>query len=352
MAFTWPQIELHFAAHIKAYCSIAGMTPEELKHQLTAMYDGYAFNPSDPDDLYNPWSILKFFKTGDLIEHWGISTVSSWLVGSLAKNLVDALCPLESVQSVQVKQTQLSLGLADPSNMSETEQVVALVHSGDLSIARDSSLAGADLWKAHVPNKEVSTIVLPHLLEKIYGLPPSILSENMARLLVAGKIDEVMEVLSQAWSQHLVSAREDKTHLLETYLSGGLARSLADLRGRFPGVLDFRGNILNEASGSGRQKRLDVAFTIVVQLPGGELRKETHVMEIKVVGDGVKKKGIESATKSAQYQAGRYATTLKTQRECGKITLWGIVFSRSGHLRAAVQAEHAKATNSCAVSGV
>jgi hypothetical protein len=333
LAFTWAQIELHFAEHIKAYCVSTGLTAEQLKAELTDMYDGYAFNPEDRDDLYNPWSVLKFFETGNLEPHWGMSAISAWLAGSVSADVVEALCPLDEALSVPLRWENLQLGASDPTKLTQTEQTVMLAHAGDLSIVRGGvgGLGGAE-WQVKVPNTEVRSIVLPALLEKVYGLPPSILSEHTAKLLAAGKIGEVLELFAQAWSSQLVSAREEKVHFIETYLSGGIGRALADLGGRFPGILKFEGKILNEGGGKGR---LDIAFTLLQQEKAARAkeRKVTYVLEVKIVGDGVKQKGIATALAAAHRQGLDYAVALKEQRACGHIVVVGVVYSRSGELR-------------------
>ena len=178
--------------------------------------------------------------------------------------MIEALCPLDEAVPISVRQVNLEQGPNDPTKLTELEQAVELVHAGYLAIMR-GRFGAEDAWQVKVPNTEVRSVVLPAVLENMYGLLCWSLSEDMAKKLAAGKIGQAMEVFAKSWSRHLVSAREDKTHLLETYLSGGLARALANLRARFPGILKFRGNILSEANGAGR---LDVAFTFLQQEEG------------------------------------------------------------------------------------
>ena len=321
LAFTWEQIEDHFAEHIKAYCEIHGVTVAQLKAQLREMYDGYAFHPRDPTELYNPWSVLSFFESGALVSHWGKTTGSAWLAALLKPNVVEALCPLAESSTTQFKGEYLSQGAADPTNLSETEQAVVLVHAGDLSIARNPNASDADLWTASVPNGEIRHFVLPYLLEKMYHLPPQFFSEEAARLVADGRVGEYMALFAASLARgSSVSSREGDVHFFETFISGGFARSLSQLGERYPKVFAYRGHILNEVCTLTGQP--DVAWTT----------DETDVVEFKVSGDKLGPKGAATAMRKAKKQVRKYAAKLLLERP-GPQRLWVAVFSRSGSLR-------------------
>ena len=245
-----------------------------------------------------------------------------------------------------MNQLHLSLGVAEPANLSETEQAVALVHAGDLSIVRNSSLTASDMWEARVPNNEVRRIVLPHLLEKMYGLPPKCFSERTARWLADGRVGKVVEVFAEAWlheSKIQVSAREEKVHVFVTIVNCGIARALSELRARYPQILFFRGHILNEAGGAGR---LDVAWTL--KQADREQKDMTYIVEFKMVEDKLGDGGIDGAVSRAKDQVLQYATSLKKQR-AGKQSAWVVVLSRSGALRKAVRVNE-EASSRCQLS--
>ena len=62
LGFTQDDLEKYFDPYVENAAQILNLNKEEVYHRIKHHYDGYQFAFGTQDSVYNPWSILSFFK--------------------------------------------------------------------------------------------------------------------------------------------------------------------------------------------------------------------------------------------------------------------------------------------------
>lgn len=179
--------------------SITGYTQEELEHyfdvyiqkhqhkfggreaflaQVRKWYNGYSWDHETT--LYNPFSILSFFKKGIFKNFWFETGTPTFLIKLLKKH------NLYNVETDQA--TSASFGSFDIENISPT---TLLFQTGYLTIQESY---GFDLYRLGYPNQEVKSSMLQYLMasftavENAKAAAPALM---MARALSMGELDQL-----------------------------------------------------------------------------------------------------------------------------------------------------------------
>ena len=85
---TEEELRTAFAEHISNLAMQQGTTDDDILAQLKAMYDGYHFTASMVD-VYNPFSLLNAFYSGDLTFYWYQSGTPTFLIKRLENNHIE-----------------------------------------------------------------------------------------------------------------------------------------------------------------------------------------------------------------------------------------------------------------------
>ena len=123
-----------------------GLSNDDMKHLLKQRYDGYHFSPACTD-VYNPFSLLNVFVSGELSDYWFASGTPMYLIRLLENREVDLSVLLsrayEASYFIDYRAT-----VADPLAM--------LYQSGYLTIKSvERQVDGENLYWLDFPNVEV-----------------------------------------------------------------------------------------------------------------------------------------------------------------------------------------------------
>ena len=137
---------------IEAMGEALGMTYEECLAELTQFYDGYHFS-KNPEDIFNPFSLVKALNARDIAPYWFGSGTPSFLLKLLDKYHVN-LASLESQEAV--------LNSFDLSTEEMTDALPLLYQSGYLTIKKYEPMFRE--YTLGIPNKEVRDGLLNSLI--------------------------------------------------------------------------------------------------------------------------------------------------------------------------------------------
>ncbi len=136
-----------------------GMTYEECLKELTDYYDGYHFS-KNPEDVFNPFSLIKALNGQDIGAYWFGSGTPSYLIKALQKYHVDV---------TDVEQKDISIDDFDVSPEQMTSALPLLYQSGYLTIKKYNPLTKS--YTLGYPNTEVKIGMLrslaPHYLSPV-----------------------------------------------------------------------------------------------------------------------------------------------------------------------------------------
>jgi hypothetical protein len=167
---------------------------EETLSRLKDKYDGYHFTKSLLD-IYNPFSLIKAFKSNDLGDYWFDTGTSTSLVNALRQYVGDFQFELDKINANGgANRSQFVRSLEDHASI-----IPLLYQSGYLTIkAYDEK---EDLYLLDMPNAEVRIGLLKNLLPLYSAADPDETANAASRASTAlreGNIDKAMEILRSA----------------------------------------------------------------------------------------------------------------------------------------------------------
>jgi Predicted AAA-ATPase/PD-(D/E)XK nuclease superfamily len=154
------ELEKNFAEELKLYD----------KEKIKQWYNGYKFHPNG-DSVYNPFSILNFFYTGDYRNYWYSTGTPTFLMKMCREQ------HLYKFEEISINQSDL--GNFDIENL-QIEPI--LFQTGYLTIVGENPLFRN--YKLGFPNMEVREYYLRNLLEAYIDtdrLKSSIIFENLSK---------------------------------------------------------------------------------------------------------------------------------------------------------------------------
>jgi hypothetical protein len=167
---------------------------EETLARLKDKYDGYHFTKSLLD-IYNPFSLIKAFKSKDLGNYWFDSGTSTSLVNSFRQYVGDFQLELDKINdNGGANQSQFVRSLEDHATI-----VPLLYQSGYLTIKDYDEKE--DLYLLGTPNAEVRVGLLKNLLPLFSSANPDVTVNAASRAATAlreGNIDRAMNLLRSA----------------------------------------------------------------------------------------------------------------------------------------------------------
>jgi hypothetical protein len=167
---------------------------EETLARLKDKYDGYHFTKSLLD-VYNPFSLIKAFKSKDLGNYWFDTGTSTSLVNAFRQYVGDFRFELDKINgNGGANQSQFVRSLEDHASI-----VPLLYQSGYLTIKDYDEKE--DLYQLGMPNAEVRVGLLKNLLPLFSSADPDETANAASRASTAlreGNIDRAMELLRSA----------------------------------------------------------------------------------------------------------------------------------------------------------
>jgi hypothetical protein len=152
-----------FQQGIADIAEVKKWSKEETLARLKDKYDGYHFT-GDMVDIYNPFSIVKAFKSGDLGNYWFDTGTSSSLVNAFKQYVGDFDVELDNVDSGRwMKQSVFTKSLEDHASI-----IPLLYQTGYLTIKKYDE--ENERYMLGMPNAEVRVGLLENLLPLYFSV--------------------------------------------------------------------------------------------------------------------------------------------------------------------------------------
>jgi hypothetical protein len=166
-------------------------TKEETIARLKDQYDGYHFT-GDLIDIYNPFSLIKAFKSKNLEDYWFDTGTSSSLVNAFHQYIGDFNLKLDKIDSSNwMRPSDFRKSLEDHASI-----IPLLYQTGYLTIKEYDG--ENEQYKLGIPNAEVRVGLLENLLPLYISVNGSEVSAPAGRASTAlrkGDINQAMEIL-------------------------------------------------------------------------------------------------------------------------------------------------------------
>ena len=161
------------------YSSYFGFTKEEVKEmafyygkkdklkEIEDWYDGYRFGNTE---IYNPWSVINYFRNDCLPRAYWQSTGSNDIIGEVLEEADNSLCDkLSSLLQGGAVSTYIDTGVIYPTIRDNPSSVFSfLLVAGYLKAIRtEPSWNGDFLCQVALPNKEISFVYSKEILQKL-----------------------------------------------------------------------------------------------------------------------------------------------------------------------------------------
>ncbi|MDR2140304.1 MAG: AAA family ATPase, partial [Deltaproteobacteria bacterium] len=154
--FTQQELESDFPGHIEETAQALRISPTELLDKMRDYYDGFCFD--GVTRVYNPFSILQFFKVKKFDNFWFESGTSLYL----AQYLRDKRLTVEQFRGLAVDREFAR----NPGEMDKATPESFLYQAGYLSLRPGND---PDSFTLDYPNREVLKSMSRLLLENIFG---------------------------------------------------------------------------------------------------------------------------------------------------------------------------------------
>ena len=184
------ELEQYFEPEIKALAEEQEMSVEETKLKLANMYDGYHFS-HNVEGMYNPFCLLKCFRSKDFGSYWFESGTPSFLVKTLQNQ------PLELTTIIngrKAKEDQFKNYDPDSKNM-----LPVIYQSGYLTIKGFEK--ETRLYTLDFPNREIEEGFINVLLKKFVNVPYDDLGlaiSNICDALNLHDLDTALSIIKAA----------------------------------------------------------------------------------------------------------------------------------------------------------
>ena len=185
-------LKKYFGESVKELAEANDLTIKETYNQLAEMYDGYHFRQSSVG-IYNPFSVLNTFDSGEFKEYWFETGTPSFLVKMMKETSYD-VTRLSGDEVGSTLLTDVDSAFANP--------VPFLYQAGYLTI-KDYDKE-YKLYKVGFPNKEVKDGFLNYLLNfyaPVQSESTNALISRMSRDIRSGNAEGFMQKLETLFAK-------------------------------------------------------------------------------------------------------------------------------------------------------
>ena len=262
---------------------------EDKMSEIKAWYDGYDFGGTE---IYNPWSVLKYFKCKCKPDAYWLDTSSNDLISAIVRDLPhDMVRTLEALLRDETPRVQMAKELGPYKDVmaNKSSLYALLVSAGYLKVA---SPIEEGMCKVALPNHELSLVFVNDIKAKINAA----LSVGTGDI-VGALLDRDADALRQAIAAFLLESVSYFDAAAEGFFHGLTLGFLAILRKRFR-VLS------NVESGEGR---FDIALKpLVEQFPA-------FIIEVKAADSAKDDLKTLARDARAQIDGKKYDTTFRAE---------------------------------------
>ena len=262
---------------------------EDKMSEIKAWYDGYDFGGTE---IYNPWSVLKYFKCKCKPDAYWLDTSSNDLISAIVRDLPhDMVRTLEALLRDETPRVQMAKELGPYKDVmaNKSSLYALLVSAGYLKVA---SPIEEGMCKVALPNHELSLVFVNDIKAKINAA----LSVGTGDI-VGALLDRDADALRQAIAAFLLESVSYFDAASEGFFHGLTLGFLAILRKRFR-VLS------NVESGEGR---FDIALKpLVEQFPA-------FIIEVKAADSAKDDLRALAREARAQIDGKKYDTTFRAE---------------------------------------
>lgn len=184
---TADDLDTTLAADVAWLGSELGISTEECRAQLKAMYDGYRFSRG-PAEIYNPFSVMTALDNREISSYWFGSGAPTSLVNMLRKGNIE-VPDLEGVRARSTAFDAPTEAMGDP--------IAFMYQSGYLTIKGYEPVL--DSYVLGIPNKEVARglyeVLLPAYTGSTGSSSTGFVADFQAALLFDADMDHALRLL-------------------------------------------------------------------------------------------------------------------------------------------------------------
>jgi hypothetical protein len=203
LGYTEEELLSSFGEYIGAMAAESGSSPGDLAARIRAYYDGFSFDGKTR--LYNPFSVLNFFKKREFRNYWFESGTPSYLVEYVKRHDLEA----ENFRSREVAED-----FADAAEIENAPPESFLFQSGYLSIR---ARRGRNFILDY-PNMEVLSSVARLFLGGKFEIPEAgAASNNLEKALEDGRAEELVKIYNSLLASlpYDIYTREERQYAKE-----------------------------------------------------------------------------------------------------------------------------------------
>ena len=192
VGYTKQELEDNFGDWIEKAMQKLSLTKEELLQKIKRYYDGFSFDGKTR--VYNPFSILNFFREQKFNNYWYISGTPSFLVDYFKQYEINDIDKLRHIK--------VTSNFADEQEIEKATPESFLFQAGYLTIEKWDSREDGEILTLDYPNEEVKRSISQLFLRNIYKIERYIsLGDNLweaIKSLNEGNIENIVEMFNNA----------------------------------------------------------------------------------------------------------------------------------------------------------
>lgn len=191
------------------YSEYFGFTQDEVKtmaeyygahekyDEILAWYDGYKFGDTE---IFNPWSVINYFRNGCQARAYWQSTGSNDIIGEiLGEATEDIYKRLNALLQGESFLTYIDTGVIYPQIKNNPSSVYSfLLVAGYLKVVKSDSAFGGDfMCEVALPNKEITFVYNKEILSKLKTIIPQAAAIAIQEAIYLGDAESFQEQLGK-----------------------------------------------------------------------------------------------------------------------------------------------------------
>ena len=189
------------------YSEYFGFTVDEVKdiaeyygagdklEELSTWYDGYRYGNSE---IFNPWSIINYFRNSGRVGTYWQSTGSNDIIGEILEDAdEDIYDNLQALIEGKAFSTYIDTGVIYPQIKNNPSSIYSfLLVAGYLNAVKsDVSFGGDYMCEVAIPNKEITFIYQKEILNKLTNIIPQASSVAIQEAIYVGDTEKLKKHL-------------------------------------------------------------------------------------------------------------------------------------------------------------